>query len=267
MKTKTDIIIYFIKLFATCIYTYYCFEKIGNSKKCNYPRLSLIVLVSLMLGVLCTYIKFFVNSFLSMILLCFTYGVILSKVTKMNIGYSLINIIISYAITVLALGISVIIEFIPYRLFYIKNGLYNLLIILLIQFSLLYGFFKIKRFKNGFSFLYKKFNNDITDIVMINISIAIILTYCLLGTIREDIEVIRNNMMISFIVLIFTMIAIIQKSLTMFYKQKLLEDTLKDYEIELAEKEIELEKIKSQKFNISKITHEFYNRQKSLQYL
>jgi len=51
----------------------------------------------------------------------------------------------------------------------------------------------------------------------------------------------------------------------MYYKQKLIKDTLADYERELKEKDSEIERLKNEKFNISKITHEFYHRQKSLE--
>ena len=57
----------------------------------------------------------------------------------------------------------------------------------------------------------------------------------------------------------------IQKTLTMYYKQKLLEDTLEGYKKEIAEKDKEIAELKNEKFKISKITHEFFNRQKALE--
>lgn len=63
------------------------------------------------------------------------------------------------------------------------------------------------------------------------------------------------------------MITIIQKTLTMYYKQKLLERTLQESKKEISEKEHELQKLNNEKFNITKITHEFYNRQKAMELL
>lgn len=51
----------------------------------------------------------------------------------------------------------------------------------------------------------------------------------------------------------------------MYYKQKLLNDTIKQYEEELEEKNFEIKKLSDEKYEISRINHEFYNRQKALE--
>ena len=162
---------------------------------------------------------------------------------------------------------SIIITFVPYTIIWINNNYLNLFIILLIQFILLYAFFKIKRFKNGFNFLYEKLSNDFSDIIVINVSIAIILIACLLGTIFEGIEQIRRNLLATFIALGIIMIVIINKTLTMYYKQNLLERTLQESQKEIKEREEEVKALNNERFNISKITHEFYNRQKAMELL
>lgn len=267
MENQADIIIYFIKSFVMNIYVYYSFNRISNFKT-YYKKWNIIILAcNIVITILCTYIEFYINSFLSMIIICLLYGSILGIITKKQIGYSLVATIISYAICSVCLVLSVIITFLPYKIINITNNYFNLISVLIVQFIILYSFFKIKRFKNGFDFLYKRFNNDFADIIMINISIALIFTTCLLGTIFEGIEEIRRNLLITFVVLGFIMVIIIQKMLTMYYKQKLLENTLQEYKKEVEEKENELEKLNDEKFNISKITHEFYNRQKALELL
>ncbi|MCI9087360.1 MAG: hypothetical protein HFJ32_02225 [Clostridia bacterium] len=107
-----------------------------------------------------------------------------------------------------------------------------------------------------------KLNNELANIVIINISTIIILLYCLIGTYYDEMT---TSLLISFIIITIIMIITIQRTLTMYYKQKLLKETMKDYERELVEKNKEIERLKSEKFNISKITHEFYNRQKALE--
>lgn len=262
MNLTADIIIYYIKLFMMNTYVYYCFKKISNIKEHNIKCMAILVMVNLILISIGVYIEFFINSFLSSIIVCFLYTMILSILWKKKLGYSLIISIIAYAICIICFGISVIVVYILYRFLGINNNYLNLTIIVLIQFGLLQGFFKIKRFKNGFDFLYKKLNNDFTDVIMINISITVILTYCLLGTIVDEI---RKNLVFAFVILGLTTLAIIQKTLKMYYKQKLLKDTLHEYKIEIQEKENELKMLKEEKFNVSKITHKFYNRQKALE--
>ena len=263
MNLPSDIIIYFVKLYVMCIYTYYCFKKISTIEKQNNIVI-LIMITSLVLGIICTCIKFYVSSFLSVIVLCFAYGSILGIITENKIAYSFIATIIAYAITIISFGISVIVEFFIYKLLHIDNNYLNLIIILVIQFEILYIFFKIKRFTSGFNFIYKKLNNDTADMIIINISIIVLLIYCLIGTNYDEIT---WSLVITFIILGLVTVLMIQKLLIMNYKKKLLEDTLKEHEEKLEEKDKEIEQLKDDKFNISKITHEFYNRQKALELL
>ncbi len=267
MGTKTDIIIYFIKSFVINIYVYYSFNKISNIKS-NNMKIKIINLVcNIVLTCICAYIEFYINSFLSIIIICLLYGCTLGKITKKQIGYSVVTTILSYAICEICLVSSAIITFPLYKLIGINNYYLNLFIVLVVLLILLYAFFKIRRFKNGFDFLCKKLSNDFADIIVINISIAVILIACLLGTIFEGIEEIRRNLLVTFIILGIIMIIIIQKVLTMYYKQKLLEKTLQETQKELSEKEKELRNLNREKFSVSKITHEFYNRQKAMELL
>lgn len=264
MKISIDIIIYFMKSIILNIYTYFCFIKISNNKSKSSRNLFLIIGLSLIFSIICTYIEFFIDSFIAVIILCLSYGCLLGKITRNRMGYSIIITIISYAICTIFYVASVIIEYIFYDKIGIDNYYLNFIIIVIIQSILLFRFLKIKRFKNGFDFLYKKLNNDFSDIVMINISTAVILIYCLIGTIYDDIT---KNLLIAFIILGFTMLLLIYKTFIIYNKQRIFENTLKEYEDELSNKKEEIEKLRNEKFNISKITHEFYNRQKALELL
>lgn len=260
-----DMIVYFIKLFIMNIYVYFCFIKITDTKKFNGKSIVLILISNFILTIIGTYIKFSIDFSLLFLILCIIYSSIFAVIAKLELGYSVFICSISYAICIICYGISIVISFIPYKialdLLHIENFYINLVLILIIQLILIYAFFKIKRFRNGFDFLKSKLNNEITEIVIINISTMVILLYCLIGTIDE----ITRNLFISFIILSITMIITIQRTLTMYYKQKLLKETMKDYERELVEKDKEIERLKNEKFNISKITHEFYNRQRALE--
>ena len=263
MELQTGMIIYFIRLLVINIYVYWGFVKILDIKKRN---IALILISDLILTVVSVYINYNVNIFLSILLLIILYSTLLGVISKIKLGYALIIGITSYAICIICYGISAIISYIPYKIvydfFHMENIYINLLMLLIIQFILIYGFFKIKRFKNGFNFLKTKLNNELTNIVVINISTIIILLYCLIGTYYDEMT---TSLLISFIIITIIMIITIQRTLTMYYKQKLLKETMQDYERELVEKDKEIERLKAEKFNISKITHEFYNRQKALE--
>lgn len=260
-----DIIIFFIKLFVMNNWVYYVFIKITNKKALKINKFLILFIFNVILTFTCTYIEFYLDSFLSVIILCVLYAVILSKLTKEKLGYSLIVTLISYAITIVCLGFSAIICYIFYRIFVIKNKYLNLLIILIFQAVFIYFFLKSNKFKNGFDYINQKMNNDVNDLITINISIAIIFAYCLLGTVFEELEQIRIRLFISFLFLTFTLIIMIHKNLTLYYKQKLLKTTVNRYKEKIEEKESEINKLKDEKYKISKIVHEFYNRQEALE--
>ena len=270
MYYLTGTIVYFVKLFIINLYAYWGFIRISNIEKHNIKKLTLISISNLAISILSTFIAIHMDFFLSMVFLFVVYSMILRIILKIKLSYSFIVLIISYAICIICYGISTVISYVPYRVVYdllhIENFYINLLMLLLIQFILMYSFFKIKRFRNGFDFLKNKLNNDVTDMIIINISTFTIFAYCLLGAYHETyyMESVRN-LFILFLILSITMVITIQRTLTMYYKQKLLKETMNDYERELAEKDKEIERLKNEKFNISKLTHEFYNRQKALE--
>ncbi|MBQ9659112.1 MAG: hypothetical protein IJV31_10190 [Clostridia bacterium] len=266
MNLYTDVIIYFIKAFIMNMSAFYSMKKILNIKKIrlNLKNMTILVSLNIIIAILSTYLEFGWNKFLSTITIFFLDSVILGIYIKRKITYSLIIVLISYAICAICLVVSVIIEFFIYKIVNVNNNYLNLVIILILQYIFVYSLFKIKRFKNGFDFLNKKINEELTDSIMINISVIIIVVYCLLGSIFEEI---KKNLLIAFIFLTISMIIMIQKTLKIYYKQNLLEDTLKEYKNEVEEKNEEINKLKEEKFSISKITHEFYNRQKALELL
>ena len=179
-------------------------------------------------------------------------------------GYSIILTTISYSICTIFYVASVVLGYIFHDNIGRNDYYLNFIIIVIIQSILFFTFFRIKRFKYGFDFLNKKLNNDFLNIIMINISTTIILTYCLLGTINDDIT---KNLLLVYIILGFTMLLLIYKTFIIYNKQRIFENTLKEYKEELNAKQNEIENLKNEKFKISKITHEFYNRQKALELL
>ena len=264
MEPTVDIVIYSIQLFILNLCVYFVFERISNTKDITKKNKMVMLILNIIISLISTCVNAYHDFFLSIIVLVFLYVIILKLVTRIKLGYLVITAIISYSVCFTCLILSVMISFIPYKLFNIESNYLNLLILLIIQSTLIYGFLKIKRFKNGFDFLQNRLNNDFVDMVMMNISTVIILVYCLAGTYLENYDKVKN-VFISFIILSITMVITIQRTLTMYYKQKLLKETMNDYERELVEKDKEIERLKAEKFNISKITHEFYNRQKALE--
>lgn len=254
--------LYFIELLLINLFVYMIYNKLTDNRQSTLKEKIEIIVIDICVTALGTYIEFYINTYVNLLLICFIYGIAMGIVSKNKIGYSLIVTTVSYAICVLCLLISTVISFFIYKLLGIKNRYVLLIFILTIQFLVLRLIMKIKRLKKGLIFIKSKLNNEPIDILITNTCAIIILTYCLIGSMtRETVK----NIFIALIGLAITVVIIIQKSFTMYYKQKLMDDTIKQYEKDIYNKDEEIEKLSKEKYEISRINHEFYNRQKALE--
>lgn len=169
--------------------------------------------------------------------------------------------LISNAITYIGFVLAMLLES-PIMIFITKNTFINLILMMIIETLLIFGFFKIKRFKRGFAFVKSKIDNDYIDIAMINISALVILAYSLFDNYYGDVT---KQILFTFIVVGIIMIIMIQKTLTLYYKQKLLQQNIESYKEEIKEKDEKIKELSDEKFKISKLNHEFYNRQRALE--
>ena len=257
---NVDLINTIIKTFFTGIFMYIIYMKLINNKYPKKKNIIIMILISIALSVVYIKMKFYVNSIFAIFLVYFFLSNCFAVLAKQSIGYSMVITLVAIALYFLTFILSTVFVFFPYRIFNINNNIINSLIITFIQFMFIHAFFKIKRFKNGIAFLQNKKKNDYLDIVMINISALVILAYCIFGNYYGD--NLTKYIFFTFIVVGVIMVIMIQKTLILNYKQKLVENTINDYEDKIKEKDNEIEKLT---FNISKTTHEFYNRQKALE--
>lgn len=252
-------IVVLMKNFFVNIYTYIIFNKIVNQKKIKYISIVIFSIITTGIYYLC---RINLDNIFAIIIVYLLQILFLKFCIYKSEYYIVITNLIANAIEFIAFTIASVIELIIK--IKLKNNIIDLGIILLINAVLINLFFKIRRFKNGFSFLQNKANGDYLDIIMINISAIVIMIYCMFGKGTGNGEIARQ-MLFPFIVLGIIMIIMIQKTLTLYYKQKLLEKDITEYENTIKEKDAKIEELSKEKFEISKLNHEFYNRQKALQ--
>lgn len=174
-----------------------------------------------------------------------------------------ISNLIANAAVYIIFTLATLIEYIPKRFLKIENNIINLILILTIESVLLFLLSKQKRIRNGIRFTRdNKISTDYFDMIIINISAVIIFIYCLF--IRSNGDYIKQ-VLFPFIILGFIMFIMIQKTLILYYKQKLLKKTLEEDKEEIANKDKKIQELSDERFKISKLNHEFYNRQKSLE--
>ena len=182
-------------------------------------------------------IKDISNFFYSTVFLTLLLARILDKETKNNIGYSIIITVIALSINYVIFLFSVIISFIPSYFLKIENNIIGLGILLVIYSILILGFARIKRLKNGMDFLRKDSKNQTFDILVFNISVIILFLVILF----QNYDKLKTDM-IGYGIIIFSIIMFItiQKSLQLYYKQKLLVQELNETkeELEIAKREL-----------------------------
>ena len=258
-----NIIIYILKLYFISNFTYYTALKSINNNIDKKYRISIIQIAIVIISVICGLIKCISNSLNSIMCLTILLSLVFSKSSKKDISYSILIIVISLSINYVFLFISSALIFLPNVIFKIENDYINLSMIVIVYGILIYFFTKIRRFKQGFSFLQKKVNNEYFDLLILNISVIILFSIILLSNYNA---ISTNRIGLGFIFFSIIMFITIQKSLQLYYKQKLIIKELKETKEELEEKKHEIEQLEKENLNFSKTSHSIAHRQKALEY-
>ena len=235
---KIEFIVDIIKIYIITILTYYINLKLINSK--------IDITVK---EVICMFIYMFFVAIMSKAIkevFGFLYGVVfmeilisayISKVAKSDIIHSMIITAISLSINYIFLFISIFLSFLLNIFVKIQNEYINMYIIILIYVMFIYWFSKIRRVNSGIAFLEKRIENQYLEIFILNISVIIL--FCI--TILSNYNVITSNIFGIYIIIIFIIMFItIQKSLQLYYKQRLLVQDLEETKKELEDKKKEL---------------------------
>lgn len=255
---RTDILVNFIQVMFFILFSYYTNYRICNIdfkiSKQNIMNISLTLLIATVYII----IKSRINHFAGVVSLVFLIALVFSKDDfAKSIATSIFSVCSNYIVSF----ISLIIAFVICWIFNINNDYINVTIITVIHLIVLKSIFKIKKFKHGIAFLQKKKQNEYLDILILNISTIILFSMILISI--PNVTIIKN---ISIGIVIFTimMIIAIQKSLQLYYKQKLLVQELENTKKELAEKTKEIENLEAENIAISKKAHTLDHKQKSL---
>ena len=264
-KMQMEVIVDIIKLYCISICTYYMNFKLMNiSRNKTIKEKFVISLIIFIISIICKVIKEYTDFIYVIISMIFLIGSIFTITTKNKIGYSLVITTFSLAINYTFFLISACICFFVVFIFNMQlNDYINLTLIVSIYIILLYRFTKIKRLKNGLIFLQEKLKNEYFDILVLNSSCVILFSIIILSNFGANI-----NRTVGVGLLIFTilMFVTIQKSLQLYYKQRMLVKDLEETKKELEEKKAEVKELEKENLNFSKISHTIAHRQKSLEH-
>ena len=252
----------FLKILGITTSLSYAYLKSINYNQIKLYKMIFILLISILISLMFTGLKIhFTNISLSIITLIF-YSVFFSLITKQKYNISIILTLISATISYIAFAIASSLILIPFVIFNINESSPILFLMLFIfQFAITCIIFKIKRLKNGFTFIYNKKYTLLINILIFVICLIFITTYLLIGNF-ESISL--KNLFTSFVLFTILIIVIIKQTFNLYQDQKLLHKTLKDYENDLAETKQKLETALAEKQNLIKSNHEFHHRQEAL---
>lgn len=256
-------IVYFLKICFMSTVTCYTAYKLTDNIIMFKKKLIKIIIINIVISYITTIIRYIFNLFISDICLIFILGCMQSIINKQKIGYSILLITIALAINYIILFLTTVLTF-PINIFYnIKNDYINLMLIIIIYLILICLLFKIKKFKHGFLFLKRNIENEYIEIWVLNISSIILFSSIIFNSSNFQIT---RKLFIGFIIFSIIMFITIQKSLQLYYKQRLLVQDLEETKKELEDKKKEIKQLEQENLNFSKTSHSIAHKQKVLEY-
>ena len=259
---NSDTTNYILKTMLIVLGTLYIGKRINNNNISIKNVVIEICLISIF-SVICSVIK---NSFENFSCLSFLLilAILLFKMdTKNSIVDSVFIIVIALAISYSIFFLSAIFTFIINYFIKVNNRLVELFFITIIYAFLIKMMFKIKRFKYGFAFLKDKSKKEYMEFLILNIGIIILFVSMIFF--KSNLELARS-LTIWLVVFSIIMFITIQKSLQLYYKQKMLIKELDETKEDLARAENKIKILERENIEESKERHTVIHKQKSLEY-
>lgn len=261
-SSNLKILLSIIKLFFIFMYSYFTSFKIINKKIQVSIKNIIKFLVVILISAFCAIMRFQIDYFTSIFCWIFIMAFIIDQ---KNLKRGLFILIVSLGINYIVSFLSIVVDFIINIVFDTNgNNELNLIIILIIHFIIIMNIFSIKKFKYGIAFL----KNDSKQNEYIDILILDILLIIIFGTIilSDSSLFVVKKLMLMFIMLTVTILNTIQKSLQLYYKQKMLIKDLIETKEELENKKKEIEELETENIRISKKNHTIVHKQKSIEH-
>lgn len=257
VQNSTSMIVNIIQTTFLVIFSYYTNYRVCNRKisidKTFLLKSILIIIITIMYIAIKSEVNYFIGitSLICMLALIFSIE---------SIGHSIITTILSMSINYVVLLSSIIISFIINKIFKINNDYINVIVITILQIAMLSYIFRIKKFRHG---ILISQNNEYKDILILNISVIIL--FSIIITANSNISSVKN-LCIGIMTFAVIMFITIQKSIQLYYKQKLLVQELNETKDKLEKKTKEVEELEAENLSFSKKSHTLAHKQKSLEF-
>lgn len=245
------------------ISTGYAFLKAEKRIRVSNKEKMLSIIINIMMAILYStfYTKAnncYVNKATTNIICYIIYVLLFSAIINKRIIGEITISIISIAISLISLIISTGINFVIMKVCSLNLSAESKIeytIIGIVQITLIYLFFRINRFKDGFQFIRKK--NKI-KIISIFISLMIVILGIGLG-IYSNIKT-RTIVFVGLVIGGILMFYWIKKSITKYYKEKMKERTVEIQQEQIKEKDETINNLKTELEAVLQINHKYSQR-------
>lgn len=253
--------IMFIKSVFTNLCIAYTFVKIKNIKKIENKKIFMIVFFNICLGIIYSIIYGmafkYKNTAVPNVILYNVYAIIVLAILNNKKTDEFNLIVFPIAMALASKFIAGIISFFILKLGIVNNEIVEYIILGVVQILLVYLFFRIRRFRNGFSFL--NMNNKKTIKIGIIICLILIIFAILIGKNTEDtmIDTICTIIIISGGIAMFDWI---KKSITKYYKEKMKERTVEIQQEQIKQQDEKIKNLQTELADVLQINHKYSHR-------
>lgn len=257
-----DIINKIIKIIFINNLSFFVWKKMINYKDNNYFKTITIVCLSIVEAFIELKMQS-IPTLLRIIGMYFIYGIIIAKITKKPIYYTITIFFTSLTITYIMYIISIIFAGIIVKVLNLSLNVNNTLIFILtilIEIIIMILIFKIKRFKNGISFLQNEQKvGNIGVIGIVFIGIALIVYSFIQDTVHT--KYIFFGMIIELICLFIWL----KRKITVYYRQRLKERTVEELESEIRARDERICEVVDENSRLAEVNHKFSSRIRALE--
>lgn len=248
----------FTKIFLLNICIVYTYFKILNKKNNNVKDKIIMLVFTTIMALLYSKCKAYIQKPFIYLAYYLLFGIVFLSIIKSD-AFDIGIIAISEAISSASMFIAATIVFLLFKVMAIESiqkTIFEYLLIGILQITLVYLFFKIKRFKNGFAFLKNdKLNRKVTSII---ISVIILSISIILGLHYN--AWIETFLIIGIAVGGILMIYWIKKSITKYYKEKMKERTVEIQQEQIKQQDERIKDLQTELADVLQINHKYSHR-------
>ncbi len=252
----------FVKYFFINLLTCYIGFKISNFKLLYTKQKLIICSISVILSTLLTFCSIFFHPSCIIMLSYIILSLLFFYITKNKLDCSFFITFLSLSITLILYVVLIFITLLMCTPFpYInKQGPIILAFTILLESLLVFLIFRIKRFKNGFTFFQNKEYNY--DLILL-LSGIVILIFINLGYYKDN--SINHYSLLGLTLILLSMFLWIKEKITLHYKSLLTKDTIENLQNQLDEQISINKNMKNEIDKLSTINHKFSSRINALE--